>query len=156
MFKKKDERPKKDLNDFNFTTLNTISDDSDDFEINDDLFFQFYQQADEIEASYGEDSSKFSNQLFFHDYFVGEQKIDDTEPDFIFQANYFKSVAILKNSDNRIKLVLNLLNSLSIWFNLGILNFYAYLYVFLNKMKYIFVLSLKILLNIERLLYKFI
>lgn len=114
-------------------------------EIRDDLFDQLYRQIQNVS-----DRSASSNLNYERQYSINHiRKLSGTSH-FSFGFVWFKKVVVTTNQINPSKLLLNLLNVLSIWFNMNVLD----LHIFLSKIRYIFVFSHNTLLKFKRFLYR--
>ena len=118
-------------------------------EVDDDLFEQYYLQVQKIIDNYLSTDSNYQRLLAIN-YYLEENKYSQT-PDFIFNLIFYKKVITITNRDNHIRLIINLLNILSIWFDLGVLD----LHIYVHKIKFIFIFIHKLLLEIERFILKF-
>lgn len=126
---------------FNLTTRNIIllNEETDDFkrEIDDELFEQFYLQVQNVSdhnspvsLNYEQKISKiYVTQDFYpnHDY-----------PNFKIAFSFLTRQTEIQNDDNNAKLVLSLLNTLSLWLNLYILDIYVYLIFILRPIEKIY------------------
>ena len=88
-------------------------------EIHDDLFDQFVTQ---VHNATSQDTMAYSDyqQLFFANNLIRAQI--NSNQDFAFSLVFIKKTLLAKNDENFAKLVLNLLNVLFLWFDLGILD----------------------------------
>ena len=122
-------------------------------EIDDDLFEQYYLQVQNVTDNYLSTDSNYQRLLAINYY--SEERRDSylhrETPDFIFNLTFYKKVITITNRDNHSRLIINLLNILSIWFDLGVLDLHTYV----HKIKFIFIFILKLLLEIERYTLKF-
>ena len=122
-------------------------------EIDDDLFEQHYKQ---IENMHQKSTKNLNSQkLFitnnvrrkFYDYFY-------PDPDFRFELNFVKNRILITNEDNFFKLILNLLNVLSQWADLCILDLYVYVYYAYHKTVFIFTTFHRMLIRIHTFLFE--
>ena len=115
-------------------------------EIDDDLFEQYYLQVQNITDHQMPPNSNFRRSFtksnLEHDSFRNSIKL----PDISFGLIFFKKVIKITNEDNYTKLILNLLNVLSLWFDLGVLDLHCYVY----KIRFLFLFTCKLVLEIER------
>ena len=118
-------------------------------EIDDDLFEQYYLQVQNVTNKYLSTDSNCTRSLATNYY--SEQFVDGKKPDFIFKLIFYKKVITITNRDNHSRLIISLLNVLSIWFDLGVLDLHAYV----HKIKFIFIFIHKLILEIERFILKF-
>ena len=119
-------------------------------EINNDLFKQYYKQESVKSSSFSNVQKLFimiDNELFY---------LNVTKPDFIFKLNFIKNKILLTNEDNLTKLILNLLNVLSLWFNLCILDLHAYVHYAYFKTLFVLIAIYRLLIKIEISLHKLI
>lgn len=113
----------------------------------DDLFDQFNRQAA---------ADATSNMNYERRYVINEMKKGATFPnDFTFAFAWFLQVLIIKNEQNYAKLILALLNALSIWLDLGVLDLHPiasrFVRVYVSpKLKQFFVRACRLLLKLER------
>ena len=118
-------------------------------EINDDLFEQYY-----LQESTPMDSDKIyyleKYQKLFAFNYQKEEKFSESSPDLNYVAISLKRKATFTNEDNFAKLILNLLNALSLWFDLGVLDCHVYIF----KLRYIFLFLFTLLTKLENLLLK--
>lgn len=115
--------------------------------IDDDLFEQYYLQVQNITDHQTSINSNYKRIFTTND--LNTVQIASSDPDLSFHLILFKKKLMITNLDNFTKLILNLLNALSIWFGLGVLDLHVYVY----KIKYIFLLFYRLLLKIEISLY---
>ena len=102
------------------------------FEVDDDLFEQYYLQVQNVTDNYLSTDSNYQISLatnYYHEY------VDRKSYDFNFNLIFYKKKVVISNDDSSTKLVLNLLNILSFWFDLGILD----IHIYFSKVKHIFV-----------------
>ena len=119
-------------------------------EIDDDLFEQYYLQVQNVTDNYLSTDSNYQR-LLATNYYAEEYVDDGKIPDFIFKLIFCKKVITTTNRDNHSRLIMNLLDILSIWFDLGVLDLHTYV----HKIKFIFIFICKLLLEIERFILKF-
>ena len=139
---------------YNLRTLNLPSENEDlNKEIdNDNLFEQYYNE-------YGHKSPFNLNfqKLFITTKLKQELRFQNfTEPDFEFKLNFKEDKILITNEDNFTKLILNLLNALSLWTDLCILNLHIYAHQLYCKTKLVFFFSYRQLFRIKIYLYKVI
>ena len=113
--------PELNGSEFRFRTFKVpVEEDDFDFELKDDLFDQLFTQI-KNETTYN-----FLDDSDYQQAFVYNQlkKVDFSESlhHFTFSLALIKRTVCAKNDENVAKLVLNLLNTLFIWFDLGILD----------------------------------
>ena len=108
-------------------------------EINDEKFERFYDQMQQqIDQS---NSINLNYQRIFAKNFVTIQLADKTvafgrrQPDFSFSLVFFKKIITSTQEENYVRLILNLLNVLFLWFDIGVLDLYAHFYAYLAKIK---------------------
>ena len=118
-------------------------------EINDDLFEQYSSQ--EIKSSLNSNIQK----LFIRTNFKKERNINLNRTDFIFELNFLKNKILITNEDNFTKLILNLLNVISLWFSLCILDLHAYVYYAYFKIVFSFNFIYVLLIRIDIYLYRY-
>ena len=117
------------------------------FEVDDDLFEQYYLQVQNVTDNYQTTDSNYQRLLATN--FYSEENLVIQNPGFIFNLNFYKKKIEISNDDSSTKLVLNLLNILSFWFDLGILDMHIYfskirkIFVFIFTLKYQFLLRAK-------------
>ena len=115
-------------------------------EIDDEIFDQYYYQFKNISDNNKRIKPNF--QRLYQANIYEEVTAYEYTPDFILTISFFKKVVVITNEDNYAKLILNLLNVLSLWFNLSILD----LYVYVIKIKFIFIKIHKLLIKTSDLL----
>ena len=134
---------------YNLRTLNLPSEKvNSNNEINDDLFEQYSSQ--EIKSFLNSNIQKL--------FIITNVKITDSDvskPDFIFELNFIKNKILFTNEDNFTKLILNLLNVLSLWFSLCILDLHAYVYYAYCKIVFSFNFIYVLLIRIDIYLYRY-
>ena len=133
-------------NRFNLQTTNLPIQKSDfSDEIDDDLFEQYYLQVQNITDHQMPPNSNFKRSFAKNNL---EQYIfvDNKLPDISFGLIFFKKVIKITNEDNYTKLIVNLLNVLSLWFDLGILDLHCYVY----NIRFLFLFTCKLVLEIKR------
>ena len=111
--------PEPKSNGFNFKTLKIpVKKHNFDFELQDDLFEQLFIRLKT------ETTLNLLNNLDYHQTFVfNKLKRIYTDPSFFtFSLSFIKRTLSAKNEENFAKLVLNLLNVLFLWYDLGILD----------------------------------
>ena len=118
-----------------------------DDEINDDLFEQYYlQESTPMDSNKFFYREKYQKSLAFN--YKKEEKFSESSPDLNYIAMALKRKATFTNEDNFAKLILNLLNALSLWFDLGVLDCHVYI-VHIFKLKYIFLFLFTLLTKLE-------
>lgn len=133
---------------YHLRTLNLpIEKDGDDnIIIDNNLFIQFYLQIQsEIDISLPVDLN--FKRLIYTNYLEKNQIIDYN---FIFILAFFKKIILVTNQGSYSDILVNLLNVASIWLGLCFLD----LYVFVYKIRFIFIGLCKLLLKIEYQLIK--
>ena len=78
------------------------------------------------------------------------------KPGFKFELNFITNRILITNEDNFTKLILNLLNVLSLWLNLCILDLHVYVYYAYFKIVFIFMFTYRLLIRIDSLLFRFV
>ena len=116
-------------------------------EINDDLFEQYSSQ--EIKSSLNSNIQK----LFITTNVKQTRNLNRTN--FTFELNFLKNKILITNEDNFTKLILNLLNALSLWFSLCILDLHAYVYYAYCKIVFYFNFVYVLLIRINIYLYRY-
>ena len=120
------------------------------YEIDDDLFEQYYLHVQSVSDNYL--LTHLNYQRLFATNYYSEEFVDDRQkPDFIFNLIFYEKMITTTNRDNHSRLIISLLNVLSIWFDLGVLDLHAYV----HKIKFIFIFIHKLILEIERFILKF-
>ena len=124
-------------------------------EINDGLFEQYCNQIQNIDYSSPLNSN--IRKLFIINNLKKEKGlgINNTKPDFSFDLNFLKNEIKITNEDNIVKLILSLLNVLSLWcdlcaFDLGVYVNYAYC-----KVKLIFMFAYRSFIRLDIYLYRY-
>ena len=125
-------------------------------EINDGLFEQYCNQIQNID--YSSPSNSNIQKLFIINNLKKElfsNKEKNNEPDFTFELNFLKNEIKITNEDNIVKLILSLLNVLSLWcdlcaFDLGVYVYYAYC-----KVKLIFMFAYRSFIRLDIYLYRY-
>ena len=102
-------------------------------EINNDLFEQYSSQEIKYKSSLNSNIQK----LFITTNVI-DINSDVSKTDFIFELNFIKNKILITNEDNFTKLILNLLNVLSLWFSLCILDLHVYICYAYSKIVLIF------------------
>ena len=121
-------------------------------EIDDDLFEQHYKQIENMDHKSTKNLN--SQKLFITNSVKKEILLTYSYPDFRFELNFVKNRILITNEDNFFKLILNLLNVLSLWANLCILDLYVYVYYAYHKTVFIFITFYRILIRIHTFLSK--
>ena len=116
-------------------------------EIDDDLFEQYYLQVQNVTDNYQSTDSNYQRSFATNYYEI----INRQKSDFIFNFIFYKKVITVTNRDNHSILIINLLDIFWLWFDLGVLELHAYV----HKIKFIFIFTCKLLLEIERFILKF-
>ena len=123
-------------------------------EINDGLFEQYCNQIQNIDYS-----SLFNTniqKLFIINNLKKEQSsLKNNDPDFTFELNFLKNQIKITNEDNIVKLILSLLNVLSLWCDLCIFDLGVYVYYAYCKIKFIFMFSYKLFIRLNIYLYRY-
>ena len=122
-------------------------------EINDGLFEQYCNQIQNID--YSSPSNSKIQKLFI----INNLKKDDSgpknkNPDFKFELNFLKNEIKITNEDNIVKLILSLLNVLSLWCDLCIFDLGIYVYYVYCKIKLIFIFIWKSFIRLDIYLYR--
>ena len=121
-------------------------------EIDDDLFEQHYKQIENMDHK---STKNLNSQKLFITNNVKIKKTDTySDLDFRFELNFVKNRILITNEDNFFKLILNLLNVLSLWTDLCILDLYVYVYYVYCKTVFIFITFHRILIRIHTFLFK--
>lgn len=89
------------------------------FELQDDLFEQFFSMVQNVTTHSLLDNSDDQQTFVFNHL---RERVFSAESDLIFSLDLIRKVLVAKNEENFAKLVLNLLNVLFLWFDLGILD----------------------------------
>ena len=121
-------------------------------EINDDLFEQYGQTENRDSSSINSNTIK----RFITNNFQQKMSFTDSDPDFILELNFLKNRILITNEDNFFKLILNLLNVLSLWADICILDLYVYVYSAYHKTVFIFITFHKILIRIHTFLSEYV
>ena len=123
-------------------------------EIDDDLFEQHYKQIENVDLK--STKSLNSQKLFITNNVITKMLNAYSDPDFKFELNFVKNRILIKNEDDffEYKLVLNLLNVLSLWANLCILDFYVYVYYAYHKTVFILITFHRMLIRIHTILFE--
>ena len=117
-------------------------------EINDDLFAQYEKTENTVSSSMNSNTIK----RFITNNIHREESFADSDPDFILELNFLKNKILVTNEDNFFKLILNLLNVLSLWADLCILDLYVYVYCAYHKTVFIFITFHRMLIRIHTFL----
>ena len=117
-------------------------------EVDDDLFEQYYLQVQNVTDNYLSADTNYSRLLATNYY--SKESVFRVGPDFIFNLIFYKKVITITNRGNYSRLIMNLLDVLSIWFGLGVLDLHPYV----HKIKFILFFIVKLMLKIERLILK--
>ena len=120
-------------------------------EINDDLFEQYSTQEIKYKSSLNSNIQK----LFITTNIKKETISNFKKPDFTFELNFIKNKILITNEDNFTKLILNLLNVLSLWFSLCILDLHAYVYYAYCKIVFSFNFIYVLLIRIDIYLHRY-
>ena len=121
-------------------------------EIDDDLFEQHYKKIENTDHK--STKSLNSQKLFITNTVKIEKSLAYSNPDFRFELNFLKNRILITNEDNFLKLILNLLNVLSLWADLCILDLYVYVYYAYNKTVFIFITFHRLLIRIHTFLFE--
>ena len=110
---------------YNFATLERIlKQELFGCEINDEMFGQFYEQRKDLfDNSYSDETSR---KVFGSYVQLFEVNATDGEPDLEFSPVYYEKITRIENAEGIAKLLISLLNALSFWFNICILDFHRY------------------------------
>ena len=125
-------------------------------EINDGLFEQYCNQIQNIDYSTPLNSNIRKLFIINHlkkEYFNYKEK--KNEQDFTFELNFLKNEIKITNEDNIVKLILSLLNVLSLWCDLCIFDLGVYVYYAYCKIKLIFMFSYKLFIRLDIYLYRY-
>ena len=137
--------PQLKSSEYNFENLkNPLEKENFELEINDDLFDQFVSQ---VHNATSQDTMAYSDyqQTFFANHLI-RTKVE-SKTDLAFSLAFIKKTLLARNDENFAKLVLNLLNVLFLWFDLGILDLhpifmlshdYLLVYLYLHLPVYLF------------------
>ena len=122
-------------------------------EIDEDLFEQHYKQIENMDR-------KSTKNLYIQKLLITNdveiEEYSTFQPDFIFELNFVNNRILIKNEDCffKYKLVLNLLNVLSLWADLCILDFYVYVYYAYHKTVFILITFYRMLIRIHTILFE--
>ena len=122
------------------------------FEVDDDLFEQYYLQVQNVTDKYLSTGSNYTRSLTTN-YYSNEANFYRQKPDFVFNLIFFKKNIVISNDDSSTKLVLNLLNILSFWFDLGLLDIHIYFLKIKKILVFIFTWNYQILLKAKKSIY---
>lgn len=111
--------------------------------IDDENFEQFYDQFQKL-ADYNIPSNLNYKRLFILNYFKEYYKKNKENKNFRIYINFLKRTLIVTNEENFSKLIVNLLNILSLWLDYSVLDLHSHLYKLLQKFKFSNFLFLKI------------
>lgn len=144
-------------NKFDLRTLNLpIEKQHFNLEIDDDLFEQYFNQIENVTSDDSKPGSNYRRQFAINHLEKGKNsKLYDA--DLNFELIFFKKIIVLTNQDNFAKLIMSLLNALSIWLNLDILDLHVYildLFSKIRKVGYFFNFIHKLLLKFAKILHK--
>ena len=106
------------------------------YEINDDLFEQYYYQNEKKHnlPVQNLNSKKLFTKIFFEDIGIDSEEIFKI-PNFTFKLSTIKNVIEITNEENLIKLILSLLNALSLWFDVCLLDLHICIHYINHKIK---------------------
>ena len=126
--------------------------DNSNNEINDALFEQYCNQ---IQKDYNSLNTNIQKLFIENNLKRDDSGFKKKKPDFKFELNFLKNKIKITNEDNIIKLILSLLNVLSLWcdlciFDLSICVYYAYC-----KAKLIFTFIWKCFIRLDIYLYRY-
>lgn len=109
----------------NLTTRSYFLKDKDELEleIDDEIFEQFILQIQNEQDNNGFTSVNSRKNV----YNSFNQVVNSEETGFVFSVSLSKRITIKTNQDNNMKLVITILNSTSLWFDLCILNLIVYI-----------------------------
>ena len=92
-----------------------------DYELQDDLFDQLAGEVQNT-ANRNSQASTYYQKTFAFNHLRRLVEEGDSKPDFVFNLVLNEKILSVKNEENPAKLILNLLNALFLWFDLGILD----------------------------------
>lgn len=122
-----------------------------DHEICDDLFDQLYQQIQNVSDWSAPSNLNYERQFVTnHLRSLSQSKGFSYNQHFSFGFFWFKKLVIATNHTNYSKFVLSLLNALSIWLGLGLLD----LHISLSKTRCFFVFSYELFVKLKERLYR--
>lgn len=122
---------------YEHTSLLTVEVGKDNhFEIDDNLFHQFYLQEQNVTDHRYPNNPNSIRQVFnnYIQFSKIEKSEGEQEADFDFFCSFFVLKTVVTNKDTLAKLIQQILNSLSTWFNICLLDLHTYLF----KLLYIF------------------
>lgn len=125
-------------------------------EINDEKFEQFYNHMQQ-QIDHSKSINPNYQRIFAKNYMAIQLRKDElirrkietpsshlyfpaigrTQPDFSFSLIFFKKIITRTQEDNYVRIILHLLNVFFIWFDIGVLDLYAYLYAHLLRIKFL-------------------
>ena len=131
-------------------------------EIDDDLFEQHFKQIENMDHK---SIKNLNSQKLFITNNLGRRSILCVKkkikiycaysgPDFTFELNFVKNRILITNEDSFFKLILNLLNVLSLWADLCILDLYVYVYYAYHKTVFILITFHSVLIRIHTFLFE--
>ena len=113
-------------NKYGLTSRDNILDRNDfNFRIDDELFKQFYLQIQNVTDYHSPKSLNFKQFKYNLYSTVDYSKLRN--PDFVFSISAVSRHAEMSNEDNYTKLVVSILNTLSLWFNICALSLIVYI-----------------------------
>ena len=115
--------------DFNFSTSELfINEDDFKLQIENDLFHQYFLQIQNKTDFQAIKSRNFTRSFYLNYYSVNQEFNIVRKPHFKFIAKFFRVKLVISNEDSFVKLILNLINILSFWFNWFPFDFYIYFF----------------------------
>ena len=124
-------------------------------EINDDLFKQFFdQETRKFQHNFHENLN--IKRIFITTNIKKSDNSIALEPDFKFELNFIENKILITNENNFTKLILSLLNVMSLWLSLCILDLHAYVYYAYCKIVFFLNFIYRLLIRIKISLYRLI
>ena len=128
-------------------------------EIDEDLFEQHYKQIENMDRK--STKSLYIQKLFITNNVKREEKriyYSYSDPDFRFELNFVNNRILIANEKDFFfyKKVLDLLNVLSLWADLCILDLYVYVYYAYHKTVFVFITFHRMLIRIHTFLFEYV
>ena len=113
-----------------------------EFEIDDLLLEQYYLQIQKFVDSSPYTNPNYKIQIYYLDVTTDYKKLNESELTIV--PNFLKYREIITNDSNAAKLIINILNSLSLWLSLSITDLHVYIFKLFSFVKNFHFLLLKL------------
>lgn len=122
------------------TQLLSLTIDNFDLEIDDDLFIQYF---DQIQKKKDNSSTSKNYETIYFNISPMSTLEQSSSPELVIVPFFVKSILILTSRYNFVQLLINIMNSLSLWLSLDVMSLHSYIFIIFLLFKKMYLLLLK-------------